>query len=117
MFRLFKILAEVLYLLVQFLTRTQAGEADFDIMVRLKTAQFNHLAGDVENPHGFTHVQHEAERTPAATVLGMQLTHIPLEDLGALRRLLLLNSGEQDMDTNELMILLDRIADALPGAS
>jgi hypothetical protein len=40
-----------------------------------------------------------------------------LEDLGALRRLLLLNSGEQDMDTNELMILLDRIADALPGAS
>ena len=64
-----------------------------------------------------THVQHEAERTPAATVLGIQLTHIPLEDLGALRRLLLLNSGEQDMDTNELMILLDRIADALPGAS
>lgn len=64
-----------------------------------------------------THVQHEAVSTPAATVLGMKLTHIPLDDLSALRRVLLLNSGEQDMDTHELMIMLDRIADSLPGRS
>ncbi len=62
-----------------------------------------------------THVQHDTGDTAATTVLGMQLTHISLDDLATLRRVLLLNSGEQDMDTHELMILLDRIAEALPG--
>ncbi|NVK54607.1 MAG: PilZ domain-containing protein [Alteromonadaceae bacterium] len=47
-----------------------------------------------------------------SVIAGIQLTHISVEDMSQLRRLLLLNSGQQDLDTNELSALLDQIAKA-----
>lgn len=44
---------------------------------------------------------------------GIKITHIPVDDLGALRRLLLLNSGQQDLDAVELEALVDKITAAL----
>lgn len=61
------------------------------------------------------YVQYEVECIFVVIVLGMQFIYILLEDLGVLCWLLLFNSGEQDMDINELMILFDCIVDVLLG--
>ncbi|GGF75646.1 PilZ domain-containing protein [Alteromonas lipolytica] len=44
---------------------------------------------------------------------GISITHIDVEGLALLRRLLLLNSGQQDMDAGELEALVDKITNAL----
>ena len=40
--------------------------------------------------------------------------HISVDDLGLLRRLLLLNSGQDDLDATELETLVDKITASLP---
>lgn len=45
---------------------------------------------------------------------GLRITHISVDDLGLLRRLLLLNSGEDDLDATELETLVDKITASLP---
>jgi|TARA_Y100001968_G_scaffold283466_1_gene282126 hypothetical protein len=44
---------------------------------------------------------------------GLRITHIPVDDLGLLRRLLLLNSGQDDLDATELETLVDKITASL----
>jgi hypothetical protein len=44
---------------------------------------------------------------------GLRITHISVDDLGLLRRLLLLNSGQDDLDATELETLVDKIAASL----
>ncbi|MDC8832763.1 PilZ domain-containing protein [Alteromonas gilva] len=46
-------------------------------------------------------------------IAGIQLTHISVEDMSQLRRLLQLNSGQQDLDSLELSALLEQIWKAL----
>ena len=46
---------------------------------------------------------------------GVKITHIDIEDLALLRRLLLLNSGQADMDATELGNLVARIIEGLEG--
>lgn len=62
--------------------------------------------------HGkITHQSAQTEHLePGQTESGIQLTHISVDDLGNLRRLLLLNSGEQDLDSKELDALLEHIS-------
>ena len=45
---------------------------------------------------------------------GLRITHISVDDLGLLRRLLLLNSGQDDLDATELETLVDKITASLP---
>ncbi len=46
-------------------------------------------------------------------IAGIKLTHISIEDMSQLRRLLLLNSGQQDLDSNELAALLEQITESI----
>ena len=45
---------------------------------------------------------------------GLRIMHISVDDLGLLRRLLLLNSGQDDLDATELETLVDKITASLP---
>ncbi len=57
-----------------------------------------------------THVNSVTDDASYA-LAGLRLTHISVEDMSQLRRLLLLNSGQQDLDSDELSVLLKQIAE------
>ncbi|MBR9790820.1 MAG: PilZ domain-containing protein [Gammaproteobacteria bacterium] len=56
----------------------------------------------------------QAPNNSESSEAGLRITHISVDDLGLLRRLLLLNSGQDDLDANELESLVDKITASLP---
>lgn len=52
-------------------------------------------------------------QSPESLQAGIKITHIAVDDLGALRRFLLFNSGQADLDDAELEALVNKITAAL----
>ena len=53
------VLGLVIQLLVEFFTRAQARELDLDVGVGIESAQFDQLAGQVDDFHGMAHIENK----------------------------------------------------------